>query len=372
MAKSQRRKLDLQLCYKMNLLNDKVDELSLISISSQDLSTNHQQLLERIESYSKANLLSSATSIMSLESIESKLEGLVTTPSNSPVRMGSSAQSPPTGDSEDTSRDFLAPSRHKAANMIDRASVKLSRTLLRKMSISEKGDMSDDRGLFLTEDIYPKKVASYISSCRSVTFYESQLALIKVRLRGEKGSTNFDADYRLDSNKLLAQSHQLEDHLTHLREINRLCRRQCIQSGYSLHEVDAALGQPMDHQRTQDVPTAKCHEDMFEIRRRTLDSGLLRDWTSTRDRINNWLLHSLRSDDSHARLHRSLLAEQELDGNEWAALVLEYWTSDEAATGLDLTRSLSIGATYSVSSDMESAVDYKTCDESFRDDPDEE
>lgn len=39
------------------------------------------------------------------------------------------------------------------------------------------------------------------------------------------------------------------------------------------------------------------HQDMFEIRKYTQDSRLLDGWSNTRDRINRWLLYSLRSDE---------------------------------------------------------------------------
>ena len=352
-------------------------------MSSQDLSTNHQEVLARIESYSKANLLSSASSVFSLESIDntlSRLECFVTTASAPPMPIASSARSPRTPDSQDCSGDLLAPpdtSQHKVSKMMTRAQFELPRISLRKTTLSEQAEKSNDHNLLheLTEEIYPKIVADYISSSRSVALFESHLALVKARIRNEHSATkNDDADSRLHFYKLVTQSQQLENYLSQLRETVKGYRKQCMQSGHPLHELDADLCLSMDYQRTRTMSTSECHEDMFEIRRRTLDSGLLKDWTSTRDRINSWLLHSLRSDDSHVRLHRSLLAEQEVDGSEWATLVLRYWTVDEAATGLDLTTSLSVGATHSHTdfSNMESAVDYNTCYESLSNDPGEQ
>ena len=341
-------------------------------MSSQDLSTNHQEVLERIENYSRANLLSSANSIMSLESIDStlsRLECLATTASNPSTRTDFPARLPPPVDSQDNSRDLLTPPRHKVSKLISRTPIKLPKVPLRKTALPEQEYVFGDHDLLqqMTEDIYPKVIADYISSSRSVAFFENHLALVKARLRHEYGSTEIvDASGLPNFYKLFTQRQQLEDHLTQLRQTVQTYKKQCIQSGHSLHEVDAALYQSSELQRTHKVPTTECHNDMFEIRRRTLDSRLLKDWRSTRDRINSWLLHSLRSDDSHARLHRSLLAEQELDGSEWATLVLEHWTVDEAATGLDLATSLSVGATHSHtnSSNVESVVDYMTCYES--------
>ena len=339
-------------------------------MSSQDLSTNHQEVLERIENYSRTNLLSSANSIMSLESIESplsRLESLATTASNPLSSTDFPARLPPIVDSQDGSRDLLTPPRQKP---IFRAPInKLPKVPLRNTVLPEQGYDFSNHDLLqqMTEDIYPKIIADYISSSRSVAFFENHLALVKARLRDEYSCTGIvDVGGLSNFHKLTAQRQQLEDHLTQLLQVVQTYRTQCIQSGYSLHEVDATLHQPRELQRTDKVPTTECHNDMFEIRRRTLDSGLLKDWRSTRDRINSWLLHSLRSDDSHARLHRSLLAEQELNGSEWATLVLEHWTVDEAATGLDLATSLSVGATHSHtnSSNVESVVDYITCCES--------
>lgn len=115
------------------------------------------------------------------------------------------------------------------------------------------------------------------------------------------------------------------------------------------------------------IRTGGHHYDMFEIRKQTLDAGLLGNWSSTRDRINCWLLHSLRSDDKLAQLHRSMLTEKSLNEKAWARLLLKYWYIDEAAVGTDLQASLSLGAVNSRDFSSLESADFYTCVESATD-----
>lgn len=70
------------------------------------------------------------------------------------------------------------------------------------------------------------------------------------------------------------------------------------------------------------------------------DAELLAEWNSTRDRTNRWILHTLGSDPTYAKLHRKLLRQaqglptaehDQLSDRMWARLVLKYWFIDEAA-----------------------------------------
>ena len=162
----------------------------------------------------------------------------------------------------------------------------------------------------------------------------------------------------------------LRSRLDAMQKLLQKLRKQCIKDGYPLYEIDQALKlstQPttIAAENSSGKHAVKCkHKDMFEIRRKTLHSNLLQTFASTRDRINNWLLHSLRSDDELASLHRSMLAEQDISEKEWTRQTLKHWTLDEAATGLPLLSSLSVAATDSNNSRSTESLDFWTCYES--------
>ena len=105
------------------------------------------------------------------------------------------------------------------------------------------------------------------------------------------------------------------------------------------------------------------HPSIFEVRKNTIDANLLGDWSGKRDRINRWLLHSLRWDDSLAHLHRSMLVDRNIDEASWARMVLQYWFLDEAATGLELPTSLSVEAIDGRTGFSLESFGFRTCPE---------
>lgn len=121
-------------------------------------------------------------------------------------------------------------------------------------------------------------------------------------------------------------------------------RRECIVAGHSTYEINAFLTTERSSDKNNKMhfePRTKApnHQDILESRRHTLESSLLDGWTDTRDRINRWMLHTLRTDEAQARLHRSMLVEPDIGEEAWARLVLKYWNLDEAATGIELRTS---------------------------------
>ncbi|MCJ1254665.1 hypothetical protein MMC24_002480 [Lignoscripta atroalba] len=345
------RKLDLQLFHKINQINGKVDQLRSVSRSTHDASINQQQVLERIESYSRASVPSSAASIRSLGGIASSSSTL------EPLATSSS-------------------------------------TLPRTTSFLAERNVSNNHHYILqqfTEDIYPKPVADYISSSRLVTLFESQLYLINASVGTKQPIQDDNSSYKSDptnhhhTHLLSRQQEALNSHLTQLRADVQLLRKQCLQSGHSLYEINQTLlsshpslsdnntfpSPPPPPEGTANSYLSKqcTHSDMLELRKHTLSAPLLGAWTTTRDRINSWLLHSLRSDDTLARLHRTMLVEQDLHGEAWAKQVLRFWTRDEAATGGGGASDGAAALSYSggvtdrswEGSSLESADEFETC-----------
>ncbi len=212
----------------------------------------------------------------------------------------------------------------------------------------------------LTKSLYPAAIVDYISLSRLINLYEGQLALLKAQQ--EKGHPYQQVyDSQSVSSYILLQQRGLNRHLLHLKEKLSGSRTRCVIAGHSLFEVDQALQQNHPDRHVSALPPHVNHNDMLEVRRRTLNMALLGSWSTTRDRINGWLLHSLRADDSLARLHRSMLADSDLDEKDWARLVVKYWTLDEAATGFELTASASVGAIHSHEASSLELDDFQTC-----------
>ena len=216
----------------------------------------------------------------------------------------------------------------------------------------------------LTKEMYPAAVVDYIFTRRQLYLFEGHLALLKVGFGLNQPKQTDESDGRaayIEPRKHPPHLRALEDTLVQLRDDLKNARRRCLQAGHSLYEIDQVLYQTSHHDSSMAGPIWINHSDMFEIRRNTLTSNLLGQWTTTRDRINGWLLHSLRSDDSLARVHRSMLVEENLDEKVWAKLVVEYWALDEAATGSGLAVASSAEATCSHMGSYHECDDFYTC-----------
>ena len=224
---------------------------------------------------------------------------------------------------------------------------------------------------------FPTSVGNYISLNRMVMIFQGQLALLNQNYIAQGSTTISPNQIESGSSRTnVRECNSLKKILKGLQTDLEISRKQCLQEGYSLMQIDQCLNTSMGHsQNVESVEstdmvtrTSGRHYDMFEIRKHTLDAGLLGNWSSTRDHINRWLLHSLRSDDTLAQLHRSMLTEKNLDEQAWARLLLKYWHIDEAAVGIDLHASLSLGAVDSRDFSSLESVDFYTCVESETED----
>lgn len=212
------------------------------------------------------------------------------------------------------------------------------------------------------EGAYPRAVGEYVLWRGMATLFQCQLRILSKDLGvNNKCEQSKDAASAKSSTAQL-QRQALEAGQRYNEMMLGKLRSQCIKNGHSLYEID----QTMTLSTSQSgLDASREHLDMLAIRKRSLDSYLLQAWTSTRDRINSWLLHSLRSDDELAKFHRSMLADPLLTEKEWARLTLKYWTLDEAATGIPWTPSQSAAATDSRHSPSTESLDFWTCEESI-------
>ncbi|MCJ1251955.1 hypothetical protein MMC30_009193 [Trapelia coarctata] len=216
--------------------------------------------------------------------------------------------------------------------------------------------------LKMIEGTYPSAVGEYVLWRGMMTLFQCQLRILSSNLSVDGiCEQSRDAD-STKSSTVLQHRQALEASQRYNEKILGNLRSKCIKDGHSLYEIDQNLSLSTGK---NSLDALREHRDMLAIRKKTLDSNLLQAWTSTRDRINSWLLHSLRSDDKLAQVHRSMLADQVLTEKEWARLTLKYWTLDEAATGVPWTPSQSVAATDSRHSPSAESLDFWTCDESI-------
>ena len=217
----------------------------------------------------------------------------------------------------------------------------------------------------LTNDLLPEFVSfswhhiavrhHYVAVSLQARFLSFQLGLLDNLAQDQEGS--------LKSEELSRQRAVKTDELLLMRQALRRARKDCKES--DLQQIFSNLDNPLDGlsldidagPQTSDfsIPSSdttyedyrKSHE-MFELREVILKSNLLGHWTSKRDRVNRWLLHSLLTDDSQAQNHKSATSSQDLNEPSWVRMVLQYWFVDEAATGVELASSLSGGAVASM------------------------
>ena len=205
---------------------------------------------------------------------------------------------------------------------------------------------------------YSPAVGEYVLWRGMMTLFQCQLRM----LSSDLGVDNICEEDRDDASTVAQQRQALTASQQYNEEMLGKLRSQCIKDGHSLHQIDQIL---VLSTRKNQSGTSQEHQGMLALREKTLDSNLLHAWTSTRERINSWLLHSLRSDDKLAQVHRSMMADQILTDKEWARLTVKYWTLDEAATGIPWAPSQSVAATDSRHSPSAESLDFWTCDESM-------
>lgn len=223
----------------------------------------------------------------------------------------------------------------------------------------------------VVEGTHPSAVGEYILWRGMMTLFQSQLSILSSNVARDDLWEQSRDNASAKRPTAVQQRQTLEASQRHNEKLLEKLRSQCIKDGHSLYEIDRILCLPASKNGAE---ASREHEDMLEIRKETLNSNFLHTWTNTRDRINSWLLHSLRSDDKLAQVHRSMLADQVLSKKDWARLTLKHWTLDEAATGILWTPSQSVAATDSKNDSLGTeskndslgieSLDFWTCDES--------
>lgn len=121
---------------------------------------------------------------------------------------------------------------------------------------------------------------------------------------------------------------------------------KCWRAGYDLDEIDQAMKTTLPHDTISYVPfldrrpepvdeqqqPEQQHKGWWDV----LHHIGSQNWVSKKDRINSWLLQNLAAQPSEALHHRRYLQDEgvagdQLSDEEWARLVLKFWTLDDAA-----------------------------------------
>ena len=211
---------------------------------------------------------------------------------------------------------------------------------------------------------FPPDFLQYVVLTLNLRSLESYYKILDLLL-SQKATTENDKDNEDLERDFQGMRRDLIQGLEVLKIKTASLRKNCIIAGHSTYEVDAIMRDWTAKDHTDEYATHPLkpanHQDMFEIRKHTQDSQLLDGWSTTRDRINRWLLHSLRSDERQAQLHKSMLAESDIDDEAWARNVLKHWNTDEAATGIDICASLSVGAVDSRDESKTDVNDFVSC-----------
>ena len=196
----------------------------------------------------------------------------------------------------------------------------------------------------LLED-QPNSVSEYVALVQQSRIIQNQLDGIHLLLELNVSSIPRDVvSSKFDERNMLQV--RLMDVSCALKRV----RSRCISEGYSLYEIDQRLRPAISIEHSHKFWDSHNEPEEFQVSNRHLakmlddKSSVYGEWSTNRDRINHWLLHSLRSDDTQARLHRSMLADPPSDDLLWADQVLRHWYLDGAATGHALELAHSTGA----------------------------
>jgi hypothetical protein len=115
-------------------------------------------------------------------------------------------------------------------------------------------------------------------------------------------------------------------------------RQACWSEGYDVDEIDRMLKTSERYETVSNTssdiyqePESEQHMSWWDVLHHTGPQN----WLTKKDRINSWLLQNLAAQPKEALCHRKYLQDQgaddQLSEEEWARLVLKFWTLDDAA-----------------------------------------
>ena len=192
----------------------------------------------------------------------------------------------------------------------------------------------------------PASVLEYITLVRKCNFLQNKIDALHLLNHGSELSLPSKNECNARHNEWIILQGRLND----VRYALTAARKRCVLEGHSLYEFDQRLRPPTNNDKTDRFWDQYNEHERSQANNRYLqemrdgETAIFGEWSTTRDRINCWMLHCLQSDDAQTQVHRSMLAEPPLDDEHWAIQVLDNWEVDEAALGHSLETAHSAGA----------------------------
>ena len=184
---------------------------------------------------------------------------------------------------------------------------------------------------------HPDVVIEYIALARKARILQNKLDTLYLLNLGS--NVNISMTSRLEVDAPQIERDTMQGSLHEVLHQLRIARIRCVSEGYSLYEFDKRLRPPISNDHPGSFWDQLNEPDENQARNRYLvkmcdsDDSVYGDWSDKYDRINHWMLHCLRSDDTQTQLHRFMLAEPPPDDECWARQVLDHWLIDGAVGG---------------------------------------
>ncbi|KAL9081157.1 MAG: hypothetical protein Q9157_000248 [Trypethelium eluteriae] len=345
---------------KADVLETKVEQSKVASSEQHSDSNAHigeiLQRLETLNSTTMSILSHSEGSMRSLQSVSSSIS-----------RMSGISEDPPPPYrtiSRRSSSDFLRESsRSSTAQSARRAQSSGSQTSLSIFGLSsvvENVRLEHDKSEKLSKTIlrssrFPNRhpeVSHYVSRMRLVGLLKQEIDFIDHILM-----TTLANDGTMIDSPIHAE-------MVHQREELKVIRDDVMYSAEYHRKSITALGDTetkicnawsgflQDRQSDDENSQPGLATDGIIVQ--SYDASLLGNWNGTRDRVNRWLLHSLGSSEEQAKVHRSMLHNPEMPAASWGRL-------DEAALGIELEPSQSVGAAESPHASSLCSSEFHSC-----------
>jgi hypothetical protein len=210
------------------------------------------------------------------------------------------------------------------------------------------------------EALYPPSMGDYITHVYLSHFITQHLRFIEQALGegsnlqllegGKPSQVDSPLPFGRDRPSLALAAEHLKEDLISIHEHMRELKQMCVSDGFRVYEIEQLFNvdetKKFISRRGQIQPTANLDQNPNDtlysfatrgLRPVAMDTSSLRNWNSSHDRINGWLLHILQASKEAASLHRSFLPDPSIDDDNWARLVLKYWSLDGAAPKHELS-----------------------------------
>jgi hypothetical protein len=192
------------------------------------------------------------------------------------------------------------------------------------------------------------------SLLRYVRYHQiAETTLADIRMLSALGTHCRASESSTMTSKLQEAQERTRHHLKRVEFKRDTYREVCWREGYDVDEIYRALKTPTAQEAIPDIePSDRRQEPTPEQQHMgwwdVLHHVRPQSWLTKKDRINSWLLQNLAAQPDEALRHRKHLQDlgvnEQLSEEEWARLVLKFWTLDGAAQPLEYSETSTNGA----------------------------